>query len=122
MKNPGILLGFLLLLIASATYSHAETNTELNTKPSINIGINPMIELDFLTKEDIYDIRSKYVLLHPELLPGSYNPSEEVFGQIASGKPWWGILGLSYYGDGEKSIEGNSEDSRLLVNPFLLVG
>jgi len=95
----------------------ARRNTQL-----VDIAINPMIELDFKTKSQIYDIRKEYVFQHPELASKDYSPSEEVFGEIEDGKPWWGILGACYYGDGDKSIEGLSEESRFLANPFLLVG
>ena len=90
-------------------------------KQLVDIAINPMVELDFKTKSEIYDIRRQCVLLHPELVGKNYNPSEAVFGQIVDGKSWWGILGICYYGPGNKSIEGLSEESRFLCNPFLLV-
>jgi hypothetical protein len=53
---------------------------------------------------------------------GDYKPSPAVFGQIVSGKPWWGMLGISYYGPGEKGIAGPSEESRFILNPYLFVG
>jgi len=87
-----------------------------------NIDIHPLVELDFKTKADIYEMRKQSVSHYPDLAPDSYSPSEAVFGSIADGKPWWGILGLSYYGPGNLSIEGDSEESRFLLNPFLLVG
>jgi len=86
-----------------------------------NIDLNDMIELDFMKKSEILDLRKKYINEHPDLLNGAYKPSEEVFGQIQDGKPWWGILGISYYGPGQKSIEGPSKESRYIINPFLLV-
>jgi hypothetical protein len=92
---------------------------------SINVAINAMIELDFKTKTEIYSIRNKYVAEHPEILlkltDKPYNPSEAIFGQIVSEKPWWGILGIYYYGNGNMSIEGPSEESRFIANPYLLV-
>jgi len=112
--------------------------------------INPMVELDFKTKDEIYAIRKKYVAQYPELLGKiyknlganimnklfsflklkkgesdvnvAYEPSYPVFGQIKSGKAWWGILGMSYYGPGNKSIAGPSEESRYIANPYMLVG
>ncbi len=88
----------------------------------INIEFNPMIELDFKTKEKIYQIRKKYVFQYSQLVNESYQPSEDVFGQIEDNKPWWGIDGHFYYGPGNLSIEGPSEESRFLINPYLLVG
>jgi hypothetical protein len=49
------------------------------------------------------------------------NPME-VFGGIGDGKSWIGIVGYSYYGQGEKIIEGPAEESRFIANPFLLIG
>lgn len=91
-------------------------------KKAIHIAINPSIELDYKSKEEIYEIRRKYVRQYPELMPEKYKPSDVIFGQIVDGKPWWGELGISYYGPGENSIEGMAEESRFLVNPYLLVG
>jgi hypothetical protein len=108
---------------------------------TISLEINYPVELDNKTKQEIYDLRKSYVsqygavllkkqyspyelLANPNLLKSQYRytPSDAVFGQIADNKPWWGTLGLTYYGIGQKSIEGPSEESRFLINPFLLVG
>lgn len=83
-----------------------------------NIAINDMTELDWMKKSEILDLREKYVNEHLNLVDGMYKPSEKVFGQMAEGKPWWGTLGISYYGSGKKSIEGPSKESRSIVNPF----
>lgn len=89
----------------------------------LEIPIQPMVELDGQTKEEILSLRKaaveKYSL---RLLKNSYKPSEVIFGEIVSGKPWWGIAGCSIYGSGDKSILGASEESRYLLNPYLLVG
>ena len=85
------------------------------------IAINPMIELDGMTKSEVLDVRRYYVRQHPDLARPNYVPSEAVYGQIADKKPWWGIEGISCYGPGERSIEGPSEESRLLANPYLLM-
>ena len=67
-------------------------------------------------------LRIEAVNRHVELIDGTYRPSEAVFGQIEDNLPWWGIAGIFYYGLGEKSIMGPSEESRFLLNPYLLVG
>ena len=85
------------------------------------IELNDMIKLDLMKKTEILELREKYVSEYPELLNAAYKPSEDVFGQVEDGKPWWGILGISYYGSGQKSIEGPSKESRYIINPFLLV-
>lgn len=86
------------------------------------IELNPMIELDFKTKEEIYKIRNDAVFKYKEIINENYAPSEDVFGGIVSNKAWWGIYGHYYYGPGNKSIEGASEESRFITNPYLLVG
>jgi len=89
---------------------------------AIDIPINPMIELDFMTKAQVLALRRKYIAAYPGLAPSDYKPQEAVFGQITDNRPWWGILGISYYGNGKSSIEGPSEESRFICNPYLLVG
>ncbi len=107
----------------------------------IAIPIHSMIELDFKTRGEVYAIRKEAVAENselwqalqvgglPELLRGAavrflkpYEPRNDIFGQIIDNKPWWGIAGLVYYGPGPNSIEGASEESRFISNPYLLVG
>lgn len=88
----------------------------------LNIEINLPIELDFKTKAQIYEIREEYVSQYPQLAPKNYRPCDDIFGQIEDNKPWWGMEGQFFYGSGEKSIAGLSEESRFILNPYLLVG
>ena len=92
-----------------------------NRDEMMTLSLNPMVELDFMKKSEIYALRTKYVRQFPELAPDNYSPSDRVFGQIEDGKPWFGILGLSYYGAGDKSNAGLSEESRFIANPYLLI-
>jgi len=85
------------------------------------IPVNNMGEFNFKTKKEIYDLRKQRVFEHSNLV-ASYVPSEAVFGHIVDKIPWWGIYGIYGYGTGIKSIEGPSEESRFLLNPYLLVG
>lgn len=87
-----------------------------------NIPLNPIGELDFMTKREVYDLRKRCVLQHNGLVSQGYEPSEAVFGKIEDKKPWWGIHGIYGLGSGQRSIEGPSEESRFLLNPYLLVG
>ena len=100
------------LLLGAAAKVHGE----------YNIPLNPMGELDFRTKKEVYDLRKSSILQHAGLIKQGYEPSEAVFGAIEDKKPWWGIHGIYGLGPGEKSIEGPSEESRFLLNPYLLVG
>jgi hypothetical protein len=121
-----IILLFLLVINVSCITTKAEKNDSnscLKKYPNdLKIKLNPMIELDFKSKAEVYEIRKKYVFQHPELITRDYKPSEDVFGQIIDGKPWWGMKGICYYSSGMKSIEGPSEETRFLANPFLLIG
>ncbi|HXT01359.1 MAG TPA: hypothetical protein VN915_11835 [Elusimicrobiota bacterium] len=88
----------------------------------IQIPLAPLAKFDGFTKAQIYDIRRHAIAEHPELTGKSYEPSDYVFGSIEDGKPWWGLEGLYFYGDGPNGNAGPSEESRFLPNPFLLVG
>lgn len=91
---------------------------------NIGLNVNPVSDYDNLSKEDIYSLRKKYVSESLFSYNG-YEPSEEVFGQIQSYKPWYG---LTYSGcivntiGTNKVIEGPSEESRFVNNPNMLVG
>ena len=88
----------------------------------INIPLNPVMELNGSSREDIFNMRRKAVDQVPELGPKNYQPNKRIFGRIEDGKPWWGFLGLCHYGPGKKSILGNSKESGFIANPYLLVG
>jgi len=88
----------------------------------IDIPIHPMIELDFKTREHIFELRQREVERVPEFAPLHYVPTPEVFGQMESERAWWGIEGLYFRAQTEQSNLGVSEQSRLIMNPYLLVG
>lgn len=89
----------------------------------VPIQLNDMVELDYRSKKEIDALRRALVAAYPAFSPPDYAPRDSIFGQITDGKPWWGILGLSYYGnDPQHSIDGPSEESRFIANPYLLVG
>ncbi len=90
-------------------------------QPHIRIPTHPPLELDGLSREKIYEIRKQYVEEYRDLVQGEYSPAPSVFGAIQSGKPWWGLRGQFCYGNGERSIEGLSEESRIIANPFHLL-
>lgn len=127
-KNPVLFIIIsLFLIIASAGCKGNETAGNINDPVSrqIEVRVNPPEEFDFLKKSEIYEIRKKSVNAYPLLLKafytGEYKPLEEIFGQIEDGKSWWGTLGIYHYGPGLKSIEGPSEESRFICNPFIPV-
>jgi len=87
----------------------------------VSLHIQPPTELDFLSKTELLRLRSLAVQQYPELLAADYVPDKSIFGQIVDGLPWWGIEGQFFYGNGENSIAGPSEESRFFLNPYLLV-
>lgn len=118
---------FLLLCLLPALPARAEEAvpppaTASPADQSIEIPLNPMMELNSRKKLDIYDIRRMYAEKYPQFMGKNYSPSDAVFGQIEDDKPWWGILGRSYYGAGTDSIQGPAAESRFIANPLLLVG
>lgn len=88
----------------------------------LSVRINALEEFDFLTKDQVLERRRLWVAAVPALAPENYRPSEKVFGDIGHGKPWWGIDGMYGHGHSPRSIDGPSEESRFVVNPYLLVG
>jgi hypothetical protein len=96
--------------------------SQLNLGQTVSLSLTPLQEFDFKSKKEILQARTLEVLRYPELIKGTYSPSEDIFGQIQDGKPWWGIEGLYLHGGTERSIEGLSKESRFLTNPYLLVG
>jgi len=85
------------------------------------IRLNEPMEFDGLTRDAVCRLRRNAVAQHPSLVAAGYRPSHAVFGQVEDGRPWWGIEGQYFHGSGQRSIEGLSEESRFVLNPFLLV-
>lgn len=88
----------------------------------VEIPVSKPASLNYLTRKEVLKLRRDAVEMFPYLINGSYTPSEVVFGQIEDKKPWWGISGSAWYGKGSKSMEGPAEESRYLLNPYLLAG
>ncbi len=86
-----------------------------------SVPINPMSDLNYKTKEDIYE-RRKFLVENSMFKSKKYKPSDEVFGQIADKKPWLGIDALTCYGKGPNANKGLSEESRYINNPTMLIG
>lgn len=78
--------------------------------------------LNYKSRLEIFEARTKIVNRRSILLKNLYVPSAEVFDGMEDHRPWWGVQGACLWGPGNKSIEGPSEESRFLMNPFLLVG
>jgi hypothetical protein len=90
------------------------------------VRIAPPAEYDFLRREEIVGRRVARVESEPALFAAfggrRYHPSSDVFRRLESGKPWWGLVGLAFQGNGTRSIDGDTGESRFVENPYLLVG
>ena len=90
----------------------------------INLVVNPVSDYKSMTKQEIYELRKKYVA-ESLFKKNDYEPSDYVFGKIADKAPWYG---LDYSGciakvlGTKKVVQGPSEESRFINNPNMLVG
>ncbi len=72
------------------------------------------------SKEEVFELRKEYVA-KSIFASDDYSPSEEVFGEIESGKPW---IALNICRNPETFVswtEGPSEEARFINNPTILV-
>ena len=72
------------------------------------------------SKEEVFELRKEYVA-KSIFASDDYSPSEEVFGEIESGKPW---IALNICRNPETSVswtDGPSEEARFINNPTILV-
>lgn len=97
------------------------TGTKWTGEKEIPLSFNPPIELDSMTKAQVMALRKEAVLQHQDLIEGAYEYSPSVFGKIEDGRPWWGLKGQFCIGPGQESIEGPSEESRFILNPYLFL-
>lgn len=89
-----------------------------------DIKINLPEDYNYKTKAGIFDIRKKYVK-NSIFATENYTPSNEVYGQIENGKPWYGLQYYRCAGNAKKTnaiTVGVSEESRFINNPSYLVG
>ena len=88
------------------------------------LNVNPTSEYDYLSKQQIFDIRKQHVK-NSLFTKDNYEPNTAVFGSIVDNKPWWGSIKcnqLNYKGDYHENIQGPSKVSVLMNNPNTLVG
>lgn len=113
----------MIILFASLmiTLSGCKNNGEADD--TVNIKVNQMECFSGKTKQEIYDIRKKYVA-KSIFKSKDYEPSEEVFGQIEDGLPWRSVFTELCHNEDNKEFEtrGPSEESRFINNPIMLVG
>lgn len=118
-----VLIGVVIGLYFSLRPRSNDNQLAIGSRAAIDtltIPLAPPVELDFLDKDAVLDLRRQAVARYPQLMAGDYEPSE-VFRWIEDGRPWWGIRGQFYNGPGPNSIAGPSEESRFIMNPYLLL-
>jgi len=115
-------LAMCCVIAAQARANDLALGRSARTASTVEIQINPPVDLNFRSRSQILQMRERELRKHPELMNGSYSLSEEVFGPMEEGKAWWGTLGMAFHGAGPDSIKGPAEESRFIMNPYLLIG
>lgn len=116
-----------LLMVANLSMPTASGN-ELATGGSaksngpVSVGIRKPECFNGKTRDEVLQLRQKAIDANSNFLLFRYRPNMEVFGRVEDKKPWWGLAGEAVYGKGSKSPTGLSEESRFILNPYLLVG
>ncbi len=90
------------------------------------IEIAALDEYDGKKKSEILAIRTNAVEKDRSRIPAlagwNYKPNEPLFRAIDDGAPWWGLVGVGWFGPGPKSTDGLSKESRFIPNPYLWIG
>lgn len=86
-----------------------------------HIAFNDLWDFNGMSKDAIFEHR-KHMVENSIFKDVEYSPSEEVFGQIESDKPWKSMkTEFCIYKDQIYDIDGPSEESRFINNPVLLI-
>lgn len=118
----GITAAGLLTLNSRVFANEVAIGRSARLSGTVEIPVNRPVNLNWRTRDEIFSLRKQALDRTPGLLLDSYLPSDKVFGAVEDRKPWWGLAGECVFGSGERSIDGNSEESRFILNPYLLVG
>ena len=129
IKLVVILSAVLVLTAALILKSYCQENNNIlsvgkRARTAARVDIQPVlpVSLNYLSRDEILARRESVVRKYPLLMSSSYTPFHPVFGAIEDGKPWWGLAGAAVYDAGEHSLDGLAEESRFIMNPFMLVG
>ena len=100
--------------------SMSVTEESSNQLESIEIPYNFPDSLSGKTKEEVFELRKEYVA-KSIFASDDYSPSEEVFGEIESGKPWIALNICLNPATSASRTTGRSEEARFINNPTILV-
>lgn len=120
-----VVLALTMLSVTACRANELSLGNASTVESEIDIPINKLESFNYLTKAEILALRTaqvKKVADTANVLAKQYEPSMPIFSMIVDKKPWWGMHGSFVYGSGQRSIEGPAEESRFVMNPFLLVG
>ena len=109
-------------LANSAAGNELSLGEEARSEAPTVVAINSATQFNWKTKDVVLNMRRLAVNCYPDLLKEKYIPSQIVFGAIRDNRPWWGTAGEAVFGSGDSSILGPAEESRFILNPFMLVG
>lgn len=129
LLNP---ITLLVIIFASAYFllppqsanKTVKNNAKTVPQKDINLTINSLSNYNYIDKNELLKMRKNYVN-KSVFKDKKYVPNAEIFGQVQSKKPWWGIDNLTCYtknSDTNSNIKGLSEESRYLNNPNMLLG
>jgi hypothetical protein len=113
------------LLFSSANNAAAANSLAVGAKAKTQVTAVPVNlpeNFNWKSRSTILDLRSRQVRLNEALLAEPYQPNMDIYGAIEDGKPWWGLAGSAVFGQGSHSIIGPAEESRYVMNPYMLVG
>ena len=111
-------------LVKISEFRNGKISKIIPTDKMEKLTVNPLSSYTGKTKEEILNIRKQFVKISL-FNSDAYEPNKKVFGNIADKKPWWGI---DYISCSDPNIpvnarkNGNSEESRYINNPNLLIG
>ncbi len=93
----------------------------MRSAEKVKIEISLPAHFNYKTREQILAMRTRQVMKYPGLLAANYEPYNPIWGAIEDKKPWWGLAGAAVYDSGSRSMLGFAEESRFVMNPYLLV-
>lgn len=118
-------IGAIMSIVGVALPVQAENSLAVGSAAKVpatlDVPLNGPAQFNWKKRAEILRLRQAAVGRTPQLLNGSYTPLDDVFEQIEDGKPWWGFAGECVFGRGLGSIQGFAEESRFVLNPFMLV-
>ncbi len=111
-------------LVKLSVYKNVKISKLVPDKNFEELSVNPLTSFTGKTKDEILSLRTDFVK-KSIFANDKYKPNEDVFGKIEDKKPWWGIDYITCTDNDiptSKRKEGDSEESRFINNPNVLVG